>query len=236
MNNLLWLVLAHQFSLLPSLFLGSKMPSRKYNAVVKSRFMILFWIFIFVAPVSAAQSDIEVLDVVLPSQMVLAKTQEKLTLNGYGVHSSWGEQLYVAALYTKKAEKRDQMLLANDDPIAMIFYFVQDDISAQMLIQLFTESIIVNNGGWGNAKLDKKRIMELQSALEDPIHAGDVLAFHYSPTTGILLLLNGKELYHWSYAKSFFNMLLRMWIGQYPPSRAFKQGILGFPVKRLPAT
>ncbi|MBI2792001.1 MAG: chalcone isomerase family protein [Gammaproteobacteria bacterium] len=174
----------------------------------------------------------EVLGVSLPYKIDLEKTKEQLYLNGHAVVSMWGSEAYVAALYTSHVEKRAEMLLMNDEPIAMLFYFVQDDITAEMISETFTEAILVNNGGWNNKKLDRTRIIELKEAFKKTLNAGDELAFYYSPQNGVLMQINGHDIAYWPHAKSFFNMLLRMWVGPYPPSRSFKRAILNFPIKK----
>lgn len=176
--------------------------------------------------VLAAESFTQVLGVSLPYEL----QQDKLTLNGHAVATLWGTQAFVAALYTPQNEKRAEMLILNDQPLAMMYYFVRDDISAQMLSQALTEAILINNGGWENKKLDKTRLLELKEAIDRTYNAGDTLGFYYSPTQGVTMMVNGQAYKHWPHAKSFYNMLLRTWIGPYPPSRAFKKAILNFPV------
>ncbi len=172
----------------------------------------------------------EVLGVSLAYQITLPTSNEKLDLNGHAVVSNWGEQAYVAALYTIKNEKRAEMLLVNDQPMAMLYYFVHDDISAQMLITMLTESISVNNSDSENKQL-VARIVELKQALNRNFNAGDTLAFYYSPNNGLSMMINSEMVQHWPHAKSFFNMLLRTWVGPYPPSRGFKRAILNFPTR-----
>lgn len=179
----------------------------------------------------AKESYIDLLGVSLPNQMILENTKEKVILNGYAVCNRWGKEIYVGALYTNAIEKRAEMLLLNDNPMAMVFFFVQDDITHQMLMEAFSESIAINNDDTPQSKqVDKKRLLELQENLIDTLNAGDVLAFQYSPKYGVTMLVNGKVRYHWPYAKNFFNMLLRMWVGPYPVSRNFKRAILNFPI------
>ncbi|MBS0286643.1 MAG: chalcone isomerase family protein [Proteobacteria bacterium] len=182
------------------------------------------------ANVVFADSVTEVLGVSLPYELNIGTPQEKLTLNGHAVATLWGTQAFVGALYTPQNEKRAEMLILNDQPLLMMYYFVRDDISAQMLSQALTEAILINSGGWEDKKLDKARLLELKAAIDRSYNAGDTLGFYYSPTNGVTMIVNGKETKHWPHAKSFYNMLLRTWIGPYPPTRAFKRAILNFPV------
>ncbi|MBS0290386.1 MAG: chalcone isomerase family protein [Proteobacteria bacterium] len=178
----------------------------------------------------AFANNINLLGVSLAQQLVLPQNKEQLSLNGYGAVEMWGEKAYVGALYTQHAEKRAELLLINNDPLAMIFYFVKDDISSQMISKAIIEGIIVNSGGWDKKSLDKSRLLALKEAIEQDFHAGDVLAFYYSPKNGLWMYVNNQEQRHWPHGKSLINMLLRMWIGPHPPTRDFKHAILSFPV------
>lgn len=197
--------------------------------------LALRWCFLCLALIStslvAKESYIDLLGVSLPNQMILENTKEKVFLNGYAVCNRWGKQVYVGALYTNAIEKRAEMLLLNDNPMAMVFFFVEDDITHEMLMEAFTEGIMINNEEAENKRVDKKRLLELKENLLETLNAGDILAFQYSPQYGVTMLVNGKIRHHWPYAKYFFNMLLRMWIGPYPVSRNFKRAILNFPTK-----
>jgi hypothetical protein len=200
--------------------------------MIKKRHLFICLCLLFTESAFPARNFTELLGVPIPMQMNLFQTKEEVLLNGDAVVSTWGQPVYVGALYVPHIEKRAEMLLINDAPMAMIFYIVRDDISAEMMNKLFTEGILINNGGWENQRLDKKRILELQKALDQPFNAGDIIAFHYSPKNGVLMLIDGELKYHWPYAKTFFNMLLRMWIGPYPPTRDFKRAILDFPASK----
>lgn len=193
----------------------------------KYGFLLALWLG-FVSSAFAGRT-VDALGVSLPNQIRLVKTEENVYLNGYAVAKIGGQASYVGALYTPYLEKRAEMLSVNDEPVVMVFYFIRDDITADIISKIFTEYILVNNGGWDNKKLDKKRILELQEVLNQTFNAGDILAFHYSPKNGVMMIVNSEIKHHWPHAKSFFNMLLRMWVGPYPPSRGFKRAILNFP-------
>lgn len=198
--------------------------------IMLKRYCCLLPLIFSCAITMAKESYIELLGVSLPNQMILENTKEKVILNGYAVCKRWGKEVYVGALYTNAIEKRAEMLLLNDNPMAMVFFFVEDDITHQMLMEAFMEGIMINNDETDNKAANKKRLMELQESLLDTLNAGDILAFQYSPQYGVTMLVNGKIRRHWPYAKNFFNMLLKMWVGPYPVSRNFKRAILNFPI------
>lgn len=196
------------------------------------RKLLSLGICLFLSQPLAHAALIENLGIELPRAVALAQTQDKLKLNGYAVRTLWGEEVYIGALYTLEIEKRTEMLLVNDDPMAMIYYFIKDDVLPNMLKEMFIESILINNSDWASRELDKKRLLELQETLKTTLNAGDILEIQYSPQNGVLLILNGKVLQQWPHAKTFFNMILRTWVGPYPPTRAFKRAILNFPINK----
>lgn len=197
--------------------------------ILRSILFLCSWLVII--PANAHFDTIELLGVKLPDKIVLQDSKESVILNGYAVNTMWGEEIYVAALYTPKIEKKAQMLLLNDQPMAMMFYFVQDDLTPEMLIQAITESIMVNNYENRTKQFDQTRLLELQNQWLMTINAGDILSFQYTPQNGtVSMLLNGQLQYQWTHAKTFFNMLLKTWIGPHPPTREFKRAILDFPV------
>lgn len=175
----------------------------------------------------ASENSISILGIKLPNKIIMGNSTQALTLNGYALYSAWGEQIYLGALYTEYREHNPNRLLLNDAPMAMAFYFLSDNITPQMLNQLFTEDILVNSRhSKKNPKIEKARLLELQANIIRNFHKGDALLFYCTPTHEVEMRLNHELLFRWPYAKSFFNMLLKMWIGPHPPSRDFKQAIL----------
>jgi hypothetical protein len=193
------------------------------------RLSFLFISWMFCQSLLAQESFMTILGVPIPNQYVLKESGETLNLNGHAVRKYQGQEMYVAALYTDHIEKKPEMLLINDDPMAMVFFFVQDDVSDREIREIFVEHIVINNKDHG-IFVDKNRLLELTKAIDQTLHAGDILIFQYSPKTGLTLLINDQVKYQWPHAKTFFNMILRMWIGPFPPSRSFKRAILNFPV------
>jgi hypothetical protein len=185
-------------------------------------------LLVFSMSTYAIDHIMEMLGGALQRQIILVETGDKLNLNGYAIRTLEGEEIYVGALYTLQPEKRVEILLTSDDPMVMAFYFVQDDISSQWVIQNIIENLYLNAKSRKMDWLDK-HVLDLKAVLNQSLNAGDILMFQYTPQQGLQMLLNGQVKYRWPHAKAFFNSLLRTWIGPYPPSRAFKQGILNFP-------
>lgn len=173
-----------------------------------------------------SQEPIHLLGVNIPRHLTI-NHQDTLQLNGYGIGTIEKVPYYVGALYATSQQTTANGLLSADYPLVMRYYFVKDDIDAELLKLMMIESILINNSGWESQEFVQQQLQALQMALADEINAGDVLTFYYSPVQGTFLLLNEKVLHHWPHARNFFNMLLKTWIGDFPPNREFKKGILG---------
>lgn len=190
-------------------------------------FQALVVFCLLLSKVAVASGQIDFLGILIPRQMQLKQTQEKVNLQGYSANLVNGSPFYVGALFTSKPIKQPTMLLLSDLPMAMVCYIVQDDVTPDMMVKTFTEELLVNNPGWENEVLNKARLTELQALFQNIYNAGDVLAFEYSSNGEMLVSINGTVLKSWQNGRTLFNALLRTWIGPYPPTRDFKEAILG---------
>lgn len=179
--------------------------------------------------VYAEEGNVNILGVALPYK--LATKDKPLLRNGYAVVNLLGKPGYVGVLYSSTHEKNPENLILSNQPASMMYYFVQDDIAAEIVFRSILEGIVLNNKELIEKKIEEEKMRQLSDLITQPFNAGDVLIFKFSPTTGLTILRNDEILVNWVYGKSFFNMLLRTWIGKFPPSRAFKRAILNFPVE-----
>lgn len=182
---------------------------------------------LFYAQISLAIGQVDFLGVLIPKQIQLNQARETVSLQGYSAKLINGEPFYVGAFFSSKPEKQPSMLLLSDSPMAMICYIVQDDVNPDIIRRIFTEEILVNNPGWESVTLNKSRLAELQSVFQNTYNAGDILGFEYSSSGELVFTINGRVLKSWPNGRTLFNALLRTWIGPYPPSREFKEAILG---------
>lgn len=189
--------------------------------------VILLILALFYAEISLAIGQVDFLGVLIPKQIQLNQARETVDLQGYSAKLINGEPFYVGAFFTSKPEKQASMLLLSDNSMAMICYIVQDDVNPDIIRRIFTEDILVNNPGWDSEALNKSRLAELQSFFQNTYNAGDILGFEYSSSGELVFTINGTVLKSWPNGRTLFNALLRTWIGPYPPSREFKEAILG---------
>lgn len=175
----------------------------------------------------AATDHVDFLGVLIPKQMVLKQSHDKVNLQGYSANLISGEPVYVGAFFTSKPEKKSSMLLLSDTPMAMVCYIIQDDLTAERFKMIFTEEMLVNNPGWDNETFNKNRLIEFQSIFTGTFNAGDIIAFEYASDGELTITVNGDIAKSWTNGRSLFNAILKTWIGPYPPTRNFKDAILG---------
>lgn len=177
--------------------------------------------------VIAATEGVDFLGVYIPKELTLNNTRDKVKLQGYSANSVSGDPLYVGAFFSARIEKTPNMVLLSDIPMVMVCYFVQDDVSSEVLRKQFAEELLVNNPGWDNDPINKNRLIELQNNLQQTLNAGDIIMFEYASNDELTLKINNKVMKVWPNSRSLFNAILRTWIGPYPPTREFKEAILG---------
>lgn len=176
---------------------------------------------------SSANTGINFLGVIIPKELVLDGTKEKVVLQGYSANTVEGDPLYIGAFFSNIIEKNPKMILLKDSAMAMVFYFIQDDVSSPILKKIFVEELLVNSQGWEKDALNKGRLEELQQYLQYNLNSGDKVSFEYASNDELTLKVNDKVVKIWSNSRSLFNAVLRTWIGPYPPTREFKHAILG---------
>lgn len=182
---------------------------------------------LYSALVFPSTTTLNFLGIKIPKEMTLDGTQEKTLLQGYAANFVGENPLYVGAFFTSKIQKEASLLLLEDLSMAMVFFFLQDDVSAEKVVRIFTEELLLNNPGWDQEPLNKDRLKELEAVFQQTINSGDKITFEYSSSDILTVSINGKVEKSWKNSRSLFNALLKIWIGSYPPNRAFKENILG---------
>lgn len=175
----------------------------------------------------AESNHLDFLGAKIPKQIILENTQEKTLLQGYAANFIGENPLYVGALFTSKTQKEAPMLLLEELSMVMVFFFLQDDVSSEKVARIFTEELLLNNPGWDHRSLNKDRLNELKEVFQQTMNAGDKITFEYASNGMLTVSINDKAVKNWKNSRSLFSALLKIWIGPYPPSRAFKENILG---------
>ncbi len=150
---------------------------------------------------------------------------------GYGVTKTQKNDYYLASLLIDK-----DALLQNADAEGIVyidatkrmeFKFVADRIiSGRTFARQLAAAIKINNTR-EEIKESKAQISRFIRFFRRSINKGDILRFDYHSSFGTRVYLNKRRLGEIPYSSVFYRVLLRMWLGNQPPSSQFKSGILG---------
>lgn len=146
---------------------------------------------------------------------------QKLVLNGVGMREAtmFKVDVYRGGLYLKAKSKDAKAILAKDAPWMIEMKFVRD-VDKDKLTDAWNDGFKTNGKGKGGAGLKK-----LNSYMSD-IEEGDTMVFAYTPGKGTSVKVKGKSKGTIK-GKDFGWALLAVWLGDDPPNKGLKNGMLG---------
>lgn len=152
-----------------------------------------------------------------------------LIMVGMGLTQLMSDDYYIGALYLDDAavfsEEEDLLLL--DVPRSMQFLFASErSISGRGFGRMLGEAIRINNIP-GDIDKEKDRLKAFLGLFKGNYQKGDKIRFDFHHTFGTRVYHNDKQIGEFENAKELYRLLLRMWIGNRPPSSIFKNGIIG---------
>ncbi|MEL7399756.1 MAG: TonB family protein, partial [Pseudomonadota bacterium] len=104
---------------------------------------------------------------------------------------------------------------------------IQSRWSPRKWRKLWQANISINNDSLPDSQVSRQALMDFINLPQEDLLPGDEVRIIAS-ATGTRVLLNGEEAIR-SNDRSVFRYLLNTWLGKLPPSRAFKNQILGQP-------
>ncbi|MGI9274088.1 MAG: chalcone isomerase family protein [Endozoicomonas sp.] len=132
---------------------------------------------------------------------------------------------YVGALYLQNPSSVSSEILADDSHQRMTFTLLFDKMSARRVANSFYEAIQINTSEEEQIALQKD--FEKFLAMQDgAIHRGEASIIEFIPGKGTQVTVAGEKKGVIP-DKRLFNALLRVWIGETPPTQKFKDEILG---------
>lgn len=147
-----------------------------------------------------------------------------LSLFGIGVHQEKLNDIYIGALYTPS--QITSVSEISDEYVAkrMSLKFVSK-YSNRKMSRMWKQRIAMNNqkGSW---KPMTKEIIQFASLFKRAMQEGDEINIDFVPNAGTKVYIN-QTLFLTINNSGFFNLLLNIWIGNVPPTEAFKKGISG---------
>jgi hypothetical protein len=150
-----------------------------------------------------------------------------LKLNGAGMRTKFVVKVYAAGLYLPEKKNNVPDILKQEGPRRMTLQMARD-ISSEDFGKAFMDGLNENLD-----KAEKQKIVvqigkigELFASV-DGLKKGDVLHLDWLPGSGTQFELNGKKLGETLPDISFYNALLRIWLGDKPVDRSLKPALLG---------
>jgi hypothetical protein len=150
-----------------------------------------------------------------------------LKLNGAGVRSRLGFNVYAMGLYLTDKKKTPAEVLAVDGPRRFTLVMMRN-VSGDDFGEAFMSGINKNTDKAEKSKLVSQmaKFGEIFSTQGD-LKKGDVLVTDWVPGTGTVMTLNGKSISEPLPDLAFYNALLKIWLGDKPADSSLKPALLG---------
>jgi hypothetical protein len=158
-------------------------------------------------------------DVEMPDRITVEG--ETLYLNGLGLREATALKVdvYVAGLYLTKRMYEAAEILDSQQRKRLVLHFVRD-VSAADLRDAFREGF------------DKTGVTGIESQVDSllgvltDVKKGDQLVISQAPGSGAVVEIRGESVARLQSAK-FERALFAIWLGDKPPNRGLKEGLLG---------
>lgn len=149
---------------------------------------------------------------------------DKLSLNGMAAHSALKHEYYIGALYLPSPARSASIIFNADSLQRMELRVSRDSWTPRQFSQLWLQAININNS-MAELKPMTKDVISFSNLISSKLLRGDNIKIDYTPGRGTEIRINDKLAFKTS-NEGFYKALLKTWIGNRPPSGAFKAGIL----------
>ena len=150
-----------------------------------------------------------------------------LPLNGAGVATKATFKTYAGALYVSPPKRTTAEVLAASGPLRLRIVFLRDirgeDFGTEILDGLTRNSDKATRTAIFSQQVNLTKALSSQRSLKK----GDNLTFDWVPNVGTSVSLNGQLIADGLADKTFFNALLRVWLGDRPAGQTLKVALLG---------
>lgn len=174
---------------------------------------------------SLGAAAVEVGGVTLDEQVKVGNSE--LKLNGAGIRTKAFFKVYVAALYLGDKKSSTAEVLSATGPKRVTLTMLRE-VSSDQLSQALLDGI--NNNSSSEEKLQLFNQMlaigQIFGAYRS-IKPKDVVTLDWVPGSGTQIFMNGKKLGDTLPEASFYNALLKIWLGDKPADKSLKRQMLG---------
>lgn len=148
---------------------------------------------------------------------------ETLVLNGMGLRKKLWIEVYVAGLYLGQKTTDAAAAVGSDDAKKIVMHFLTDRATKKKMDAAWFEGFERNSPD-DYADLED-RVKEFVDLFGD-LSKGDVIELNIVPGTGTVAFFNGSK-QGVIEGDDFAAALLRVWLGDHPPSDDLRRGLLG---------
>ena len=165
--------------------------------------------------------------VLLLSLFVLSTAHaDDLVLNGSAVFKHLTRDQYIGGLYLPQASEDINYILSDSTTKRMQIVVTVPSWSPRRWSQIWQNNIAINNDNFSQDPAVQQALMTFTSFPRSDIKAGDEIVIDYQPGGNSRILLNNDLVVEAS-GTTLFNYLVNTWIGKLPPTREFRNQILG---------
>jgi hypothetical protein len=151
---------------------------------------------------------------------------QTLKLNGAGIRYKVIFKVYVAAMYLPEVKSTTAEVLALPGAKRLSLVILRD-LSSDDLGNRFMDGLKKNLEYAERAKLVNSMVIFGQMfALIPGMKKGDVLNLDLVPGVGVVSQMNGKQLGETITDQSFYNAVLKIWLGNHPVDEELKRKML----------
>ena len=189
----------------------------------------LFIIFVLISsPLAAFAAEQTEEEKLLAVQRIDIIDKSALMI-GMGLTQLMSDDYYIGAFYLDEAVQYD----GSDE-----FMFVEvarcmefrmastSNISARSFARKLAESIRINNER-DEVSAHSSKLGRFIRMFRGTYKKGDVLRFYYHQNFGTRITLNDRVLGEIENSAELYKLLIKVWVGERPPSSKFKEGIMG---------
>jgi hypothetical protein len=157
-------------------------------------------------------------------QVVNEETGSVLQLTGIAVSTRYANDYYLAAYYGLTKTTTPQQALSDPGPRRMWLMILEP---AKDLVDYWRKAIEINNPP-ASVQQQQLQISQFIKMINYPIKTGDTIIIDYVPNVGTKVVIKGsfKGLIK---GNEFFDLLLKTWLGRFPPSEKFRYDLFNLP-------
>ncbi|WP_096086415.1 TonB family protein [Agaribacterium haliotis] len=150
-------------------------------------------------------------------------THADTQMNGIAIHSELGRESFIGALYATNLTKDGRTLLTAQEEKEIQVRVLADRLSSRRFKRMWIEGMAINANA-SELERQSQNMAKFSNMLKVTLARGDIFSMKRS-LDDVTVSINGSQLGHIN-DPAFFDLLLRVWIGQVPLSSSFRNDLL----------